>query len=161
MPCSENLRISIRYVSIRLRGDLAAPCRSDRMASQTLADANVLIGARIRLARKRAGLSQAALGRELGLTFQQVQKYENGRNRASGAALAVIAQACGVKLDFFLKALDQADDAAASVDMALIRSDPQLVRDVAALPPAERAAVRAVVRALAAARGARTVRRAA
>lgn len=41
----------------------------------------IALGRAIRRARARAGLSQAALGRRLGLTFQQIQKYEGGANR--------------------------------------------------------------------------------
>jgi len=54
------------------------------------------IGARLRLLRRRAGLSQAAVGRILGVTFQQVQKYERGSNRLSASALAKVARALGV-----------------------------------------------------------------
>lgn len=45
------------------------------------------IGARIRARRNVLGLSQERLGDELGLTFQQVQKYEKGTNRVSGSRL--------------------------------------------------------------------------
>jgi transcriptional regulator with XRE-family HTH domain len=45
------------------------------------------IGARLKLYRQRANLSQTALGKHLGVSFQQVQKYENGTNRISAAAL--------------------------------------------------------------------------
>lgn len=49
------------------------------------------IGQRIRAARIAKGLSQEKLGEELGLTFQQVQKYEKGTNRVSGGRLLKIA----------------------------------------------------------------------
>ena len=45
------------------------------------------IGGRLKLYRQRANLSQTALGKNLGVSFQQVQKYENGTNRISAAAL--------------------------------------------------------------------------
>jgi transcriptional regulator with XRE-family HTH domain len=45
------------------------------------------IGARIRARRRELGLSQSALGEALGVTFQQIQKYENGKNRVSGSSL--------------------------------------------------------------------------
>jgi len=45
------------------------------------------IGGRLKLYRQRANLSQTALGKHLGVSFQQVQKYENGTNRISAAAL--------------------------------------------------------------------------
>lgn len=49
------------------------------------------IGARVRLRRKEVGLSQTQLGQALGVSFQQVQKYERGTNRISSSSLIVIA----------------------------------------------------------------------
>ena len=49
---------------------------------------NQLIGMRLRVARKMRGLTQTQLGDLLGVTFRQVQKYENGTNRLSAASLA-------------------------------------------------------------------------
>ena len=46
-----------------------------------------LIGKRIRAEREAAGLGQVALAAELGITFQQIQKYENGKNRVAAARL--------------------------------------------------------------------------
>lgn len=53
---------------------------------------DVAVGARIRLRRKQRGISQAALADVLGLTFQQVQKYERGTNRVSASTLIRISQ---------------------------------------------------------------------
>lgn len=53
---------------------------------------NVRIGANIRVKRVLLGLSQAALGDALGISFQQFQKYEKGENRISAGALLVIAR---------------------------------------------------------------------
>lgn len=50
------------------------------------------IGARIKALRKVRGLSQTALATALGVTFQQVQKYENGQNRVSAGRLQVVAK---------------------------------------------------------------------
>ena len=58
--------------------------------------ADVQIGNRIRAARMRAGLSQEKLGEALGITFQQVQKYEKGVNRCSGSRLIAMADALSV-----------------------------------------------------------------
>lgn len=52
------------------------------------------VGERIRAARLAAGLSQTGLADALGLSFQQVQKYEKGTNRVAPGRLVVIAQAC-------------------------------------------------------------------
>ncbi len=61
-----------------------------------------VIGRRIRLRRRELGLSQTELARELGVTFQQVQKYENGSNRIAAVRLFGIARAlCVSILTFF------------------------------------------------------------
>jgi|APHot6391423262_1040250.scaffolds.fasta_scaffold12791_1 transcriptional regulator with XRE-family HTH domain len=49
------------------------------------------IGQRIRLARKQAKLSQSELGQAIGVTYQQVQKYENGTDRVAASRLVQIA----------------------------------------------------------------------
>ncbi len=50
------------------------------------------IGGRLKMYRQRANISQTALGKHLGVSFQQVQKYENGTNRVSAATLIKIAR---------------------------------------------------------------------
>ena len=54
---------------------------------------DIAIGARIRLRRRGLGMTQEVLAQHLGLTFQQVQKYEKGVNRVSGSTLVRVAQA--------------------------------------------------------------------
>lgn len=49
------------------------------------------VGQQIRIHRVRLNLSQTELGRKIGVTFQQIQKYERGRNRVSASALYAIA----------------------------------------------------------------------
>ena len=56
---------------------------------------NKHLGAHIRFARIAAKMSQTALGEHLGITFQQVQKYENGKDRVSAEALVKISAAVG------------------------------------------------------------------
>lgn len=53
---------------------------------------DVGVGARIRIRRKELGLSQTALADHLGLTFQQIQKYERGSNRVSASMLVRTAE---------------------------------------------------------------------
>jgi transcriptional regulator with XRE-family HTH domain len=71
-------------------------------SNQNTADVEALIGERIRSRRIQAGISQEALGRALGITFQQIQKYEKGANRVSAGRLLKIAEVlqCNV-MDFF------------------------------------------------------------
>jgi transcriptional regulator with XRE-family HTH domain len=53
---------------------------------------NAAIGARIRARRRLLGLSQEQLGESLGVTFQQIQKYERGLNRVAASTLVRIAE---------------------------------------------------------------------
>ena len=61
------------------------------------------VGARVRLRRHMMGVSQAALGDAIGVTFQQVQKYENGSNRIGAGRLLKIANLLQVPVDFFFE----------------------------------------------------------
>ncbi|MCG8692460.1 MAG: helix-turn-helix transcriptional regulator [Minwuiales bacterium] len=66
---------------------------------------DVHVGRRLREARLLAGQSQTALGRALGVTFQQVQKYENGANRLGSSRLWQAAQHLNISLDYFFEGL--------------------------------------------------------
>jgi len=55
------------------------------------------IGQRLRAYRLAAGMSQTAVGNRLGVTFQQIQKYEKGVNRLSGARLVAVTELLHVK----------------------------------------------------------------
>ena len=57
---------------------------------------DVAVGLRLRTLRKSRGLSQDQLGRSLGITFQQIQKYERGTNRVSASMLVRAARFLGV-----------------------------------------------------------------
>ncbi len=59
------------------------------------------MGRRIGLRRVEIGLSQSELGEKLGVSFQQVQKYEKGVNRVGASRLQLIAEALGVDVTFF------------------------------------------------------------
>jgi len=59
------------------------------------------IGARIRARRTLIGMSQEKLGEALGLTFQQVQKYEKGTNRVGSGRLQEIGDILGVQVTYF------------------------------------------------------------
>ena len=63
------------------------------------------VGSRVRMRRMLAGVSQERLGEALGLTFQQVQKYEKGTNRISASRLQQIAKMLGVPVAFFFDGL--------------------------------------------------------
>jgi transcriptional regulator with XRE-family HTH domain len=59
------------------------------------------VGNRVRIRRMLIGMSQEKLGDLLGLTFQQVQKYEKGVNRIGAGRLYEVARILGVPIDFF------------------------------------------------------------
>jgi transcriptional regulator with XRE-family HTH domain len=59
------------------------------------------VGNRVRLRRMLIGMSQERLGEMLGLTFQQVQKYEKGVNRIGAGRLFEVSRILGVPIDYF------------------------------------------------------------
>lgn len=62
---------------------------------------DVFVGARISLRRSALGLSQTALAQQLGISFQQVQKYETGQNRISASRLHRVATVLGTSVEAF------------------------------------------------------------
>lgn len=62
---------------------------------------DVHVGTRVRFRRMLLGMSQEKLGEMLGLTFQQVQKYEKGINRIGASRLFELANVLGVNVQFF------------------------------------------------------------
>ena len=66
---------------------------------------DVHVGSRVRMRRLMLNLSQTELGDALGLTFQQVQKYEKGTNRISASRLQQIASFLRVPVSFFFDGL--------------------------------------------------------
>jgi transcriptional regulator with XRE-family HTH domain len=76
-----------------------APVEERNARRANLVDEHV--GTRVRLRRMLLGMSQEKLGECLGLTFQQVQKYEKGVNRIGASRLFDLAQVLGVPVQFF------------------------------------------------------------
>ncbi len=68
------------------------------------------IGARIRLRRLLIRMSQETLGQKIGVTFQQVQKYENGLNRVSASRLGLVAATLGVEVGYFFDSMELDQD---------------------------------------------------
>jgi transcriptional regulator with XRE-family HTH domain len=62
---------------------------------------DVHVGGRVRLRRMMLGMSQERLGEQLGITFQQIQKYEKGTNRIGASRLQNIATVLSVPVGFF------------------------------------------------------------
>lgn len=72
---------------------------------------DIHVGSRVRLRRTLLGMSQEKLGGALGLTFQQVQKYERGTNRIGSSRLYQLSRILDVPVSFFFD--DMPDEAAA------------------------------------------------
>jgi len=74
------------------------------MKSKTIPNpVDVHVGSKIRSRRRALGISLETLGQQLGITFQQIQKYERGANRVSASRLQNIASALGVPVRYFFE----------------------------------------------------------
>jgi transcriptional regulator with XRE-family HTH domain len=94
---------------------------------------DVLVGRRVRLQRMSLGMSQTKLAEALGLTFQQVQKYERGVNRIGASRLEQIARILGVPAGFFFEGIveeqgDGAGEAAAISTFLATAEGVQLIK---------------------------------
>jgi transcriptional regulator with XRE-family HTH domain len=123
-------------------------------AGRTLNDMAVdaHVGGRIKLRRSLLGMSQVKLGQAIGLTFQQVQKYERGTNRVGASKLWQLSQVLDVPISFFFDGLDQGDAAEAGASDVAGRRLMQLAADFALLTEDERAQIAKLVGAIASGR---------
>src|ERR671916_2789461 len=80
--------------------------RPGRPKVETPNPVDVRVGARLRLRRNMLGLSQEKLGEAIGLTFQQVQKYERGANRIGASRLYELSRVLDVPVSFFFDDTD-------------------------------------------------------
>ena len=78
-----------------------------KTAPTTPDPADVHIGQRLRLRRTFLGVTQEQLAEKLGISFQQIQKYERGQNRISAARLRDVANMLAVTVDFFYQPPDK------------------------------------------------------
>ena len=78
---------------------------TDKDQDRTPNPVDLHVGARIRMRRKILGVSQERLADDLGLTFQQVQKYERGANRVSASKLYEIARSLQAPISYFFDGL--------------------------------------------------------
>ncbi len=83
------------------------------------------VGGRLKQIRGLRGLSQTNLADSVGLTFQQIQKYENGANRISASRLWEFAERLNVPISFFYDGLDDARD---NIELEVDRMALELVR---------------------------------
>ena len=83
------------------------PKYSDKHNSANPDPIDTHVGSRIRLRRTMMGLSQEKLADAVGITFQQVQKYENGSNRVGASRLYNISNVLDVPVDFFFEGYEE------------------------------------------------------
>jgi transcriptional regulator with XRE-family HTH domain len=85
-----------------------------KLASRETDQVDRFVGERIRLYRSMVGVSQQKLAEKLGVTFQQLQKYERGENRIGAGRLMVVATTLGIPITFLLdqEAFTQRQDGA-------------------------------------------------
>jgi len=120
--------------------------------SRSANETDVVVGARIRLRRKQLNMTQTDLAQRLGITFQQVQKYEKGTNRVGASRLAQTAQILEVPITFFFPQPDVADG---PDEILSLLADPQALELQRAFALVASAAMRRAIVALARAAGGR------
>jgi len=110
------------------------------------------IGAAIRLHRKQAGMSQVELAEACGVTFQQIQKYENGANRISFSRLVLVAHALGCRVGELIGEIDSTSGLPVDTREALKRvgipGAPDMLQLYEALTPRFRRTVLLFMRSL-------------
>ncbi len=89
---------------------------------------DVHVGSRVRLRRTLLGMTQTQLGERLGITFQQIQKYERGANRISASRLYQMSHILDVSVSYFFDDLDEGASAWSPDDIMLKRETLELVR---------------------------------
>lgn len=121
-----------------------------RSASVTPVDIHV--GKTMRIIRRAKRISQESLAEALGITFQQVQKYELGRNRISASKLFDAARALGVAPAAFFEGLEGVSDALlppALIDFLAEEGASEIAESYLRLPASKRRALVAVAIAMA------------
>lgn len=88
---------------------------------------DIHVGARIRLRRGMMGMSQESLADAVGLTFQQVQKYERGTNRVSASRLYQFSKILDVSISYFFDRYGEGDKKSGILNYGLADNDQELV----------------------------------
>ncbi len=104
---------------------------------------DVHVGSRIRLRRIELGLSQTELADKVGVSFQQLQKYENGKNRVSASRLYAISQKLKSPIAWFFEGVESG----VQVRLERERATIELVRAFSNLSPQEQDTVLLVAKA--------------
>ncbi len=108
---------------------------------------DVHVGGRVKAGRTLIGMGQVELGEHVGLTFQQIQKYENGMNRIAASRLWVISLVLGRPISWFFEGIGERKRK--SDDLVAKRETLQLVRYLSACDPDVRNHLAAMINAVA------------
>jgi transcriptional regulator with XRE-family HTH domain len=123
---------------------------SSRLSGRNPQPADVTVGQTIRLHRLARGMSQTTLGKKIGVTFQQVQKYESGANRVSASRLSLIAQVLGIPLSMLFEGTSSGREQPANGDTpASLVSNPLAFRLAQAFSQISNKSLRATILQLA------------
>ena len=113
---------------------------------------DIALGAAVRIRRRTLGISQEALADQCGVSFQQIQKYENGANRISFSRLVQIARALNCRVVDLMDVLDSPDrETTVDVDLLTRMRTPGALELLAAyeiMPPEARATLVTFLRTL-------------
>lgn len=107
---------------------------------------DIAIGGRVRAVRIARGVSQQRLGEQLGISFQQIQKYEKGTNRIGGSRMMEIAAALDTPVAAFFGTEGEGSDLAGV--FACGQADATFLRSYVALDPGTRAVARRLIGSL-------------
>ncbi len=135
-----------------LRELIKKPRKKHRRRSYTVGKfgprpVDVHVGGRVRDRRTLIGMSQEELGEHLGLTFQQIQKYENGMNRITASKLWVISLVLGRPISWFFEGIGK--QKRKGDDLLAKRETLQLVRYLSACDPEVQKHLAAMINAVA------------
>ncbi|MCP1546018.1 helix-turn-helix domain-containing protein [Methylorubrum extorquens] len=98
---TEENRTASRRPSAARQATKKVPSQPDQTSARKPDEIDKRVGARLMRLRKARGLSQVGLGEALGVRFQQVQRYESGKNRLGPSRLSKASELFGVKIEYF------------------------------------------------------------
>ncbi|MGZ2488321.1 transcriptional regulator with XRE-family HTH domain [Rhizobium pisi] len=132
--------------------------RAEEVSNQVTHPVDIHVGQQLRIRRVHSNLSQTELGQKVGLSYQQVQKYESGKNRISASMLYEIASGLNVPVGCFFDGLPRAGsgegatiapEADERIAYLATSEGRRFVEEILRLPPKLRTRTLAVIRAIA------------
>ena len=100
-----------------------------RMVKESPDPIDIYVGKRVRGRRVGLGVSQTKLGQAIGVTFQQIQKYENGANRVGSSNLYKIAKALDAEVAYFFEGYEDSSKGLAEAGQSQFAEDPLRSRE--------------------------------